>query len=150
MLKENARSDIIKTILGYLLIVVSETLKKWKIVITSVVQEYKSTKSRYNYRTETEITYRGKGVLMEIEKFKDNYNKDRKPRCFNYNIYEHMAKDCWKLKKEKEIRKYYKYNKVGYLEKDCRSEQNIKNRSIQKDLDNDNNDEQESFVRDLK
>ena len=41
-------------------------------------------------------------------KSKDNYNEDRKLRCFNYNIYEHMAKDCRKLKKEKEMRKYYK------------------------------------------
>jgi len=65
-------------------------------------------------------------------------------------IYRHMAKDCWKLKKEKEIRNYYKYNKVRHLGKNCRSEQKMKNRSIQKDLDNDNDDEQESFVRGLK
>ena len=31
---------------------------------------------------------------MDIEKSKDNYNKDRKLRYFNYNVYEHMVKDC--------------------------------------------------------
>ena len=36
LLKKNARHDIIKTILGYLLIAMPETLKEWKVVITSV------------------------------------------------------------------------------------------------------------------
>jgi len=31
-----------------------------------------------------------------------------------------MAKDCRKSKKEKEIKKCYKYNKVEYLTKNCR------------------------------
>jgi len=42
-----------------------------------------------------------------------------------------------------------KYNKVGHFAKDCRSGQKIKNRSIQEESDNENNDKQESFVRDL-
>jgi len=36
LLKKNARQDIIKTILGYPPIVMSESLKEWKVVITSV------------------------------------------------------------------------------------------------------------------
>ena len=36
LLKKNIQQDIIKIILGYLLIVALETLKKWKITITSV------------------------------------------------------------------------------------------------------------------
>jgi len=36
LLKKNVRSNIIKTILGYLLIVAPETLKKWKVAITLV------------------------------------------------------------------------------------------------------------------
>jgi len=32
-----------------------------------------------------------------------------------------MAKDCRKLKKEKEMRKYYKYDKVKHLTKNCRT-----------------------------
>ena len=43
-------------------------------------------KSRNDYRIELEITYGGRGALMDIGKFKDNYDKDRKPRCFNCNI----------------------------------------------------------------
>jgi len=34
------------------------------------------------------------------------------------------------MKKEKKTRKYYKYNKVGHLAKDCKTRQKIKNRSI--------------------
>ena len=37
---------------------------------------------------------------MDIEKVKDNFDKDKKPKCFSCNIYEHMAKDCQKPKKE--------------------------------------------------
>jgi len=36
LLKKNVRSDIIKIILGYLPIIVPETLKEYKIAITSV------------------------------------------------------------------------------------------------------------------
>ena len=35
---------------------------------------------------------------MDIKNTKDNF-KDGKPKCFNYNIYGHMAKDCKKSKK---------------------------------------------------
>ena len=37
LLKKNVRHDIIKTILGYLPIAMSNTFKKWKVAITSVV-----------------------------------------------------------------------------------------------------------------
>ena len=43
LLKKNVRHNIIKTILGYPPIAMPETLKKWKVVITSVGQGYKST-----------------------------------------------------------------------------------------------------------
>jgi len=36
LLKKNVQQDIIKTILGYLLIAMPETLKEWKVVIISV------------------------------------------------------------------------------------------------------------------
>ena len=42
LLKKNVQHNIIKTILGYLLITVPETLKEWKVAIISVGQEYKS------------------------------------------------------------------------------------------------------------
>ena len=42
LLKKNIRTDIIKIILGYQLIVVLETLKEWNVIITLVRQGYKS------------------------------------------------------------------------------------------------------------
>ena len=45
LLKKNIWTDIIKTILGYLPMVAPNTLKEWKVAITSVGQEYKSMES---------------------------------------------------------------------------------------------------------
>ena len=58
LLKKNVRHNIIKMILEYLPIAVSETLKKWKVAITLVGQEYESTEEQDNYKTRTETTYR--------------------------------------------------------------------------------------------
>jgi len=63
LLKKNIRSNIIKMILGYIPITALETLKKWKVAIILVEQRYKSTESRYDYRTGTGITYRGRKRL---------------------------------------------------------------------------------------
>ena len=109
LLKKNVQSDIIKTILGYLPIVVLETLKEWKVAIISVGQGYESTEGQNNYKTGTGITYRGQEQPMDIGKNNDNF-KDRKPKSFNCNKYSHMIKECWK-KKEKEIQKCFKCNK---------------------------------------
>ena len=49
LLKKNFKSNIIKTILEYPLIVAPETLK---MVIISVRQGYESTESKHDYRTE--------------------------------------------------------------------------------------------------
>ena len=54
-----------------------------------------------------------------------------------------------KLKKETYTRKCYKYNKIKHITKYYRTRQKIKNRSIQKELDEENNDKQEGFVRGL-
>ena len=43
LLKKNVRSNIIKTILEYLPIVVPELFKEWKVAIISVEQGYKFT-----------------------------------------------------------------------------------------------------------
>jgi len=51
-----------------------------------------------------------------------------------------------KAKEEKKMRKYYKCDKVEYLAKNCRSEQKMKNRSIQKESDKKDNNKQESFI----
>ena len=44
---------------------------------------------------------------MDIGKSKENF-KNRKPRCFNCDIYGHIAKNCKRLKKEKNTGEYYK------------------------------------------
>ena len=47
LLKKNIRTNIIKMILEYLPIAVPETLKKWKVVITSAEQGYEFTESQH-------------------------------------------------------------------------------------------------------
>ena len=61
LLKKNVRQDIIKTILGYPPIAMPETLKEWKVAITSVGQGYESTEGRHDYKTGTGTTYGGRG-----------------------------------------------------------------------------------------
>ena len=99
LLKKNVWPDIIKMILEYPLIVVLETFKEWKVVITSVGQQ--------NYKISTGMTYREQEQPMDIGKSNNNF-KDGKPKCFNCNKYSHMAKEYWK-KKEKGTRKCFKY-----------------------------------------
>ena len=94
LLQKNIWTDIIKTILGYLSIVALEMLREWKVKIISVEQGYESIESWQDYRTGTGTTYREKGIPIDIGKAKDNFNKDGKPKCFNYNIYKHIAKEC--------------------------------------------------------
>jgi len=92
LLKKNVQQDIIKIILGYPPMAMPETLKEWKVAITSVGQGYKSTEGRHDYKTSMGITYGGKGQPMDIGKSNDNF-KDGKPKCFNCNKYRHMAKE---------------------------------------------------------
>ena len=128
LLKKNVRVDIIKTILGYPLIAAPDILKKWKVAITTVGQGYKSMESQYDYKTNTGITFEGRETPTDIGK---NFDKNRKPRCFNYKLYRHLAKECRKPKKEKEMRKCYNCDKQGHLAKDCKSKQPMKNRRNQ-------------------
>ena len=79
LLKKNIRSNIIETILEYSLIIVPELLKEYKTVITSVGQEYKFTERRQDHRTGLEIIYGERGLLIDIKKAKNNYNKEEKP-----------------------------------------------------------------------
>ena len=101
LLKKNTRQDIIKTILEYPPMAMSETLKEWKVAITSVGQGYESTEGCHDYKTSTGITYGGRGQPMDIGKSNDNF-KDGKPKCFNCNKYGHMAKKCRSEKKKQE------------------------------------------------
>ena len=130
LLEKNIQADIIKMILEYLPIAALEMLKKWKVAITSVRQEYESIESQQDYRTSTRTTFRERGASIDIGKFKDNFNKDGKPRCFNCNTYGHIAKECQRPKKERNSSKCYKYDKVGHLARNCRLGWKMKNRSI--------------------
>ena len=143
LLKKIVWLDIIKIILEYPPIAAPETLKKWKVAITSVGQEYESTEGLYDYKTEIGTTYGGRGLFMDIGKLKENFNNG-KPRYFNCNLYEYIVKDCWRLKKEKDNRKYYKYKCIGYITKDCRTKQ-MKNQSFQEETNTEEENKKQSF-----
>ena len=149
LLKKNARQDIIKMVLGYPLMAMPETLKEWKVAITSVGQGYKPTEECHDYKTSTGTTYGGRGQPMDIGRSNDNF-KDGKPKCFNCNKYRHIAKDCWGKKKERETRKCFKCDKEGYIAKDCKGKQTMKNRKVKEDSDEEDDKKEESFGDDLK
>jgi len=151
LLKKNVRHDIIKTILGYPPIAMPETLKEWKMAITSVGQGYESTEGHHDYKTGTGTTYGGRGQPMDIRKSNGNY-KDGKPKCFNCNKYGHMAKECRAEKKEHETRTCFKCKKKGHITKDCKGKQTMKKRKIgEEDSDEeDKNDKEQGFGDDLK
>ena len=150
LLKKNVRHDIIKMILGYPPITMSETLKEWKVAITSVGQGYESTEGRQDYKTATGTTYGGRGQPMDIGKSNDNF-KDRKLKCFNCNKYGHMAKECRAEKKERDTQTYFKCEKKGHIAKNCKGKQTMKKRKIQEEEsdDEDNKEEEKGFGEDL-
>jgi len=150
LLKKNARNDIIKPILGYLPIAMSETLKEWKVAIISVGQGYESTEGRHDYKTSTGMTYGERGQPMDIGKSNDNF-KDGKPKCFNCNKYRHMAKEYQVEKKERETQTCFKCDKKGHVAKDCKGKQTIKKRKVQEESDDeDDKKEEQGFGKDLK
>ena len=150
LLKKNIWHDILKTILGYLLIAMPKSLKEWKVAITSVRQEYESTEEHHDYKTSTGTIYRGRGQPMDIRKFNNNF-KDRKPKCFNCNKYKHMTKEYWSKKKECKTRKCFKCEKEGHITKDCKRTQSMKKQRAQEESDNKEDDKkEEGFGNDLK
>ena len=148
LLKKNIRQDIIKTILGYPSMVMPETLKEWKVAIMSVEQGYESTEGYHDYKTSTGTTYGGKGQPMDIRRSNNNF-KDRKLKCFNYNKYRHIAKECQEKKKEWEMRKCFKYDKEEHITKDYKEKQMMKNKKVKKNSDNKDDKKKESFDDDL-
>ena len=85
---------------------------------------------------------------MDIGKSQDNFDNNGKSKCFNCNIYRHLAKECRRPKKDKEMRKYYKCDKVGHLAKDCRLRQKMKIRRNQEDSNEEYDNKKEGFVKD--
>ena len=142
LLKKNIWYDIIKTILGYPPIAAPETLKEWKVVITSVEQGYESIEGQHNYKTGTGTTYGGWGQPMGIGKSNNNF-KDGKPKCFNYNKYGHMTKEC-------ETRKCFKCKKKEHIAKDCKRTQSMKKQQVQEESDNEDEKNEKDFGEDLK
>jgi len=117
------------------------------VAITAVEQGYESMESRHNYKTSTRTTFGGRGAPMDIEKSRNNFDENGKPRCFNCNLYRHLAKECRRLKKERKTRKCYKCDKQEHLAKDCKSKQLMKNRRNQADDSEDK--KEEGFVEGL-
>ena len=149
LLKKNVRQDIIKTILGYPPIAMPETLKEWKVAITSVGQGYESTEGRHDYKISIGITYGSRGQPMDIGKSNDNF-KDGKLKCFNCNKYGHMAKECRAEKRERETRTCFKCEKKGHIAKDCKGKQIMKKRKVREESDDENDKEEEKgFGEDL-
>ena len=126
-----------------------ESLKEWKVAITSVGQGYESMEGCHDYRTGIRTTYGGRGQPMDIGKSNDNF-KDGKPKCFNCNKYGHMAKECRAEKKQRETRVCFKCNKKGHIAKDYKGKQTMKTRKVQKELEDDKEDKkEEGFGEDL-
>ena len=117
------------------------------MAITLVEQGYESMKGQHDYRTSIGTTYGGWGMSMNIDKTKDNYNKERRLKYFNCNKYRHIAKECWK-KKEKNPRKCFRCKKVGHIAKDCKEKQQTKTRNIKEELDNE--EKEKDFGKDSK
>jgi len=86
------------------------------------------------------------GKPMEIGQQQNN-GQGYKPKCYNYNKYGHMAKDCRQPKREKKPQGCFKCGKEGHIAIGCRAPQQMKTRSSQQE-DSDNK-EQKSFVKGL-
>ena len=127
-----------------------ETLKEWKMAITSVGQGYESTEGCHDYKTGTGTTYGGRGQPMDIRKSNDNF-KDGKPKCFNCNKYGHMAKECRAEKRERDTRTCFKCDRKGHIAKNCKGKKMMKKRKVQEESDEeDNKEEEKDFGKDLK
>ena len=148
LLKKNVQHDIIKTILGYPPIAMSDTLKEWRVAITSVGQGFEFMEGQNDYKISTRTTYRGRRQLINIGKSNKKF-KDRKPKCFNCNKYGHMAKECRSEKKEWETWPYFKYDKKGHIAKDCKGKQTMKKQKVQKRSDDEDNKKEEGFGNNL-
>ena len=111
---------------------IPETLKEWKVAITLVGQEYKSTEEYHNYKTNTGTIYGGRGQLMDIGRFNDNF------------------KDGKRKKKEQEMRKCFKCDKEEHIAKDCKGKQTMKNRKVKENSDDKDDKKEKGFGNDLK
>ena len=128
--------------------VMPDTLKEWKMAITSVGQGYESMEGLHNYKTGTGTTYSSRGQPMDIGKSNNNF-KDGKPKCFNYNKYGYIAKEYQSEKKERETQTCFKCDKKGHIAKDCKGKKTIKKRKVQENSDNEDKEKKQGFGKDL-
>ena len=103
--------------------------------------------SQHDYKTNIGITFGGRVAPMDIGKSRNNFDENRKPRCFNCNLYRHLAKEYRRPKKERDTRNCYNCDKQGHLAKDCKSKQLMKNRRNQ--ADDSEEEKKKSFVEGL-
>ena len=86
---------------------------------------------------------------MDIGKSNDNF-KDGKLKCFNWNKYGHMAKECRAEKRERDTQTCFKCDKKGHIAKNCKGKETMKKRKVQEESDNeDNKEEEKGFGEDL-
>jgi len=95
LLKKNVQTDIIKTILGYLPIVASESLRKWKVAIISVGQGYESTESQQDYRIGKKLYMEEKAYLWILRRPEKTL---RKIESLNTSVVMYM--DIWQRNAE--------------------------------------------------
>ena len=95
----------------------TSSCRKWKVVITSVRQEYKFIEGHHNYKTSTRTTYGGRGQPIDIGKSNNNF-RDGKLKCFNCNKYRHMAKK-YQLKKKEDNLNVTKKDTLPKTIKEC-------------------------------
>ena len=85
---------------------------------------------------------------MDIGRSNENF-KNGKPKCFNYNKYRHMIKECQAKKKEREMITCFKCEKEGHIVRDCKEKQMIKKQKVQEGSDNEDKKKEEGFGEDL-
>ena len=61
-----------------------------------------------------------------------------------------MAKECQSEKKEQEIWTCFKYDKKGYIAKNCKGKQLMKKQKVQEEMDDKDNKSEQGFGKDLK
>jgi len=80
---------------------------------------------------------------MDIGKFNDNF-RDRKLKCFNYNKYGHMAKEC-RSKKKEDKQQCFKCDKEGHIANDYKETQSMKKCKVQEESDKEDEKKEQSF-----
>ena len=82
---------------------------------------------------------------MDIGKSNKNF-KDGKPKCFNCNKYEYMAKEYQAKEKKRETTTCFKCEKKGHIAKNYKEKQTMKKRKVQEGSED---EDKQGFGEDL-